>query len=176
MIEDELTIRFSSRVNDLWRARWYVALHGPSIAGLIMFPLVVTVVWALALKPNGLEGLLALPIFGAYWGTALGISYFRLRRDERVVRPHEITFDPNAIVYTTADAEVRFAWSAFRNVYFRPRGLVFVYQGGRNCMWIPRDALAGPAADATIRRLISMSLPTPDPSAVQDTSAPGNTN
>jgi hypothetical protein len=62
--EDQLILTVTSRVGDLWRARWYLWLHGPQVTGLIVVLAFLGPLLALVLKQTDLDGLL--------WGACSG--------------------------------------------------------------------------------------------------------
>jgi hypothetical protein len=154
MSDDEVRVSFTSRVSDLWRATVYVTIHGPRVAVFVLVPFVLGIIEVLAFNARGMRAILIFVVlFALIWGIFAISIYFHIRRNQQVLRPHDITFDRSAVVYTTADSETRYAWSAFNGVYFRPHGLVFVHQQRRAFVWIPLAALADTDA-ATLRRLI----------------------
>ena len=124
-LQSELTVTFSPRLVDLWRARLHLLVrHRPkALACQILLPVSVGILIAAAYT-TAAWGYYAIPValLLLAWLSYLTRSYLGLRKSEAVTESRTMTFSSNGISYRTSLAEGRYEWRVFRHLYPRPRG------------------------------------------------------
>jgi hypothetical protein len=157
MPEGEISVSFTPRVVDLWRAV-LVVLFGRPVRLIVLLGSSILVGVLVAIWVNGdqststeiVVGFLALFwLLLPLWTLLIAVRH----RESRQRR--SVTITEGGMSIKRSDSENAYQWGAFDRMRSSARGYLFTLVGSRGILWIPSDSFATPADQAAFSQIVA---------------------
>ena len=160
MPENEVSISFTPRVVDLWRAA-LIVLFGRPIRLIVLsgVPILVGILDAVWVHGDQSTSIAIVVVYLAvFWVLLLLLTLLIALRHRESQQPRSITVAEDGMSIKKSDSESNFQWGAFDRMRSGTRGYFFTLVESRRFLWIPSDAFASPADQAAFRQIVASHL------------------
>lgn len=157
MPESRISVSFTPRVVDLWRAS-LVLLFGRPIRLIVLSGIPILVGTLDAIWVNGDESTtiaIVVGFFGGFWLVLPLLTFLITLRHRESRQWRTISVTEDGISIKKSDSENDYQWGAFDRIRSRARGYLFTLVESRGFLWIPSDSFASPADEAVFERIVA---------------------
>jgi hypothetical protein len=160
MADNQISVSFTPRVVDLWRAALILLCRRPiRLIVLSAAPILIGVLDAFWVNGDQSTSIaIVVAFFVVFWLLLPLLTLLMTLRHRESRQWRSIGITEEGMSIKKSHSETGYQWGAFDRMRSSARGYLFTLAESRGFLWIPSDSFASPADQAAFREMVASHL------------------